>query len=80
MATTLLKKLQKQSAREVRRELARAHLIIAMLSIALIALLSFGSVQAISFDARLSAICVILLSLVTVASLCISFTLYKCKK
>ena len=80
MSKMLFKKFQKQSAKEVRRELARAHLIIALLSIALITLLTIGTVQAISFDATLSAICVVLLSIVTLVSLCISFTLYTCKK
>lgn len=76
----LFKKFTKQSAADFRRELARAHLIIALLSIAIIVLLSLGSMQPVSFNETMSAICVILLSLVALISLCMTFTLYKTKK
>ncbi len=72
----LAKRLKKKNLAQMRIELAHAHLIVALLSIALIALLSLGSTQPVSFDATMSAICVILLSIVTIVSVCISVTLY----
>jgi hypothetical protein len=74
------KKFSKQNARDIRRELARSHLIIALLSIAIIILLSIGAMQPITFDAILSAVCVVLLSIVAFISLCMAFTLFTCKK
>ena len=73
---SLAKRFKKKKMEHMRMELAHAHLIIALLSIALIALLSLGSTQPVSFDATMSAICVVLLSIVTIVSLCISITLY----
>jgi len=75
----LFKRFNKKNNNELRQELAHAHLIIALLSIAIIALLSLGSTQPVSFDATLSAICVVLLSVVTIISLCMSITLYRKK-
>jgi len=74
---TLLKKFKKKNANELRTELAHAHLIIALLSIAIIALLALGSTQPVSFDALLSAVTIVLLCLVTIFSLCMSITLYR---
>jgi hypothetical protein len=76
----LFKKFNKKSTAEIRKELARAHLIIALLSMALIVLLSLGAIQPVTFDATLSAICVILLSLIAFISTCVSFTLFSNKK
>jgi hypothetical protein len=76
----MFKKFTKQNAADFRRELARAHIIIALLSIALITLLSLGTVQPVSFDQSLSAVCVVLLSIVALVSLCMSYTLFKTKK
>jgi hypothetical protein len=76
----MFKKFTKQTSADIRKELARAHIIIAMLSIAIIVLLSLGAVQPVSFDQSLSAICVVLLSLVTFVSACMSYTLLKTKK
>ncbi|HUC96610.1 MAG TPA: hypothetical protein VMR16_03020 [Candidatus Saccharimonadales bacterium] len=75
----LAKRFKKKNSVQMRMELAHAHLIIALLSIAIIALLSLGSVQPVTFDQTLSAICVALLSIVTIVSLCISITLYRKK-
>ena len=75
----LFKRFNKKNNNELRRELAHTHLIVALLSIAIIALLSLGSTQPVSFDATLSAICVVLLSIVTIISLCMSITLYRKK-
>lgn len=74
---SLLKRFKKKKMEQMRMELAHAHLIIALLSIALIALLSLGSTQPVAFDATMSAICVVLLSVITIVSLCISITLYR---
>lgn len=76
---TLQKRFNKKNSKELKQELAHAHLIIALLSIAIIALLSLGSTQPVSFDATLSAICVVLLSVVTIVSLSIAMTLYQKK-
>lgn len=76
---TLLKRFNKKNNKELRQELAHAHLTIALLSLGVIALLSLGSTQPITFDPTLSAICVILLSLVSIISLCMAVTLYKKK-
>lgn len=63
-----------------RHELARAHIIIALLSVAIIMLVSLGAAKSFAFDATLSAICIILLCFVMLISLCISLTLLVCKK
>jgi len=76
---SLSKRFRSKKMEAMRMELAHAHLIIALLSIAIIALLSLGSTQPVAFDATLSAICVVLLSIVTIVSLCISITLYRKK-
>jgi hypothetical protein len=76
---SLAKRFKKKKMEQMRLELAHAHLIVALLSIAVIALLSLGSTQPVAFDATLSAVCVVLLSIVTIVSLCISITLYRKK-
>ncbi|MCX6728741.1 MAG: hypothetical protein NTV39_03165 [Candidatus Saccharibacteria bacterium] len=76
---SLLKRFKKKKVEQLRIELAHAHLIVALLSIAIIALLSLGSTQPVAFDGTLSAICVALLSVVTIVSLSISITLYQKK-
>jgi len=73
----IFKKFKKKNTPELRTELAHAHLIIALLSIAIIALLALGSTQPVTFDGLLSAITIILLCLVTIFSLCVSITLYR---
>jgi len=75
----LFKKIAKKNIKEVRAELARAHLIIAMLSIAVIALLALGATQPVTFDPTLSAICVVLLSIVAIVSLSTALNLFRKK-
>ena len=75
----LFKKYTGKNLVEIRRELARAHLIIALLSLVAIVLLTLGSTQPVMFDGTLSAICVILLSAVAFISLCMSVTLFRKK-
>jgi hypothetical protein len=75
----ILKRYKKKNLNEMRIELAHAHLIIALLSMTIVSLLSLSASQPIAFDGTLSAICVVLLSIVTIVSLCISITLYQKK-
>jgi len=75
-----VKKLLK-TGNEYHNELVRAHLIIAFLSLGIIMLLSLGANHPITFDGVLSAICVILLGIVTVLSLYMALSLsFKKKK
>lgn len=76
----LFKHSGKRNIHDFRRELARAHMIIALLSFAIIVLLTVGAIQPVSYDPMLSAICVVLLSIVTIISLCMSISLFKSKK
>ena len=76
----LFKKFSKQNSKDIRYELVRAHIIIALLSIAIIVLLSLGATQLVTFNAVLSGICIILLVIVAFLSLCMSLTLFACKK
>lgn len=71
----LLKKLSKQKLADVRQELSRAHLIIALLSLIIIGLLMQGSTVAIILDLKLSIICALLLTLVALTSFTMSFAL-----
>ncbi len=75
----LFKKLSKKNLNEVRVELARAHLIVALLALVVITLVTMGATQPIAFDQTLSAICVVLLSVVAIISLSTSITIYRKK-
>jgi hypothetical protein len=77
---TFLKKLSKQKIGEVRQELARAHLIIALLAIVVIVLLIQGTIAPIGLEPILSTISSILLSVVALVSLSITFALTFIKK
>lgn len=74
-----LKKFMKKNSNDFRKELSRAHLIISLLSICVIVLLTLGAVKPVMFDQPMSAICVVLLSIVAFISLCMSYTLSKKK-
>lgn len=76
----LLKKLTQKKIYEVRQELARAHLIIALLSVAVIILLVEGTVTPIAFNAHLSSVGIVLMSFVGLTSLVMSFVLTAIKK
>ena len=78
--SSFFKKFLKKNINDFRKELSRAHLIIALLSIAIIVLLSLGAVQPVTFDQPLSAVCVVLLSIVAFISLCMAYTLSSKKK
>lgn len=75
----LHKRISKKNTNELRLELAHAHMIIALLATAIVALLSLGVIQPISFDATLSAFSVALLVIVVIFSLSMSITLYQNK-
>lgn len=72
----LFKKMVQQKVTEVRQELARAHLIIALLSVAVIMLIVQGITQPVLLDLTLSTISIILLGVVTLTSLSMSFALF----
>lgn len=75
----ILSRFTNKNIKQMRNELARAHLIIALLSVSIISLLTMGVSQPISFDPMLSAVSVALLSIVTIISLCITISLYRKK-
>ncbi|MEI6850550.1 MAG: hypothetical protein WCK26_01120 [Candidatus Saccharibacteria bacterium] len=75
----LFKKVNKKNLQELRQELSRAHLIVALLSIAIISLLSLGATNPVSFDPTLSAVCAVLLIVVTIISLSMSINLSRKK-
>ena len=70
---------KKRSIKEYQTELMRTHSIVALLSVAIIALLSLGASETVTFDATLSAIGVILLIIVTILSACTALSLYRKK-
>lgn len=76
---SIFKSTKKRNIKEYQMELMRAHSIVALLSVAIIALLSLGATETVTFDATLSAICVILLIVVTILSACTAITLYRKK-
>lgn len=75
----IFKRITKKNLKEYKMELMRAHLMIAMLSIAVITLLSLGIKQSVTYDMTLSAVCVVLLIIVTILSLCTAVYLYRSK-
>jgi hypothetical protein len=75
----IFKKLAKKNVSELRHELGRAHLIVALLSVGVCALLTLGATTQVEFDPTLSAICVALLSFVTIISIGSSIALLRKK-
>ena len=75
----LFKKLNKKNINEMRKELARAHIIVVLLAGVVAALVSFGVTQPMTFEPTLSAICVALMLFVMVVSLSTSINLLKKK-
>lgn len=76
----LLKKLSNQGVTGVRKELARAHFIITLLSIIAIILLVLGVDERIVLDATLCGIAGGLLIIVALISFSVSLTLSNNKK
>lgn len=76
----LLKKLSQQKIGDAHKELARAHLIIALLSVSCIVLLLQGALAPVALDPGLSAVSAVMLGLVALTSLGISITLSVSRK
>ena len=72
----LFKRMSKQNANELRQELARAHLIITLLSLIAILLLALGTSLTVSFDVTLATIAGIFLGILAIISLFVSYLLY----
>lgn len=73
----LLRKIKKIPSKETRQEVARAHAMITMLALSLIALLLVGSYESLPFEPFLSYTASILLALVAVFSSVVAFRLRK---
>jgi len=76
----LFKKPSNQSINELRGELARAHIIISLISIIAIAVLMLGMDKQIIIDPKLSIICIGLLVIVLLNSISTSLALSIRKK
>lgn len=61
----------------IERELARAHIIISLLSLGVISLLALGATQPVTFEPSLSAISVVLLLIVIISSVNAAIMLFK---
>lgn len=75
-----IKNINKMNNQEMQKELSRAHMIIALLCLSIIVLLSIGVSEPVTFEPTLSAICVVLLSIVAFISLSMTYALSKKKK
>lgn len=76
----LFKKPSSQSINELRGELARAHIIISLISIIAIAVLILGMDKQIIIDPKLSIICIGLLVIILLNSISTSLALSSHKK
>ena len=76
----LLKKMSEQKIGDIRKELARAHLIVVLLSFSIIAFLIRGVTSPISIEPLMAIVSCILLSIVILISIATSFKLYFCNK
>lgn len=73
-----LKFAQKKPA-ELKRELGRSHLIVALLAIVIIILLLQGTIQPLTYDIVLAAITSLLLAIVVFISLSVAYVFLKNK-
>lgn len=69
-------KISKQTTKQLREELARAHLIITLLSLIAIVLLILGVNLTVSLDLGLATCAGVLLSITAVISTMISYSLF----
>lgn len=76
----LFKKYNAKKLGDLRKELSRAHLIIALLSLVICVLLIEGSTQPVLFDPLLATISIVLLLIVGITSLVISTVAWRTKK
>lgn len=74
------KKLSQKKPKELQRELGRAHLLVAILAVAIIALLLQGSMYQVSYDPVLTLITCVLLVIVILISSLVSFACFTKKK
>lgn len=80
MSKKLLKKFKDQKIGDVRRELARAHLIIAILSFVIIVLLIEAAYLVEELHTSLTALAIALLAILSLISLIISLTMSSLNK
>lgn len=73
-------KLSQKKPKEIQKELARAHLLVAMLALAIIVLLLQGSIYQVKYDLTLAIITCVLLVIVILISLLVSYTMFTKKK
>lgn len=73
-----LKFAQKKPA-ELKKELGRSHLIVALLAIVIIVLLLQGTIQPLTYDIGLTATTSVLLAIVVFISLSVSYVFLKKK-
>lgn len=76
----LLKRFQSQNIKQVRAELARAHVIIGLLGLGIVMLLAQSTLAPVAFDPWLAGVCVSLLLVVTILSFSVALTLRRIKK
>lgn len=76
----LFKKVPKQNMAELRGELSRAHMIIALLSLIAIVLLVLRSTVTSEFDPTLSNLASAFLAFLVLVSLGVSYALFKYKR
>ena len=77
---SFLKKLSDQKITNMRRELARAHLIVALLCVVIIFLVLQNAFQPVAVDLALAIITSVLLGIVSLTSITISLALFSKQK
>lgn len=80
MRKTLKYLAKHKDVSHIRAELARAHIMIALLALVIIGLLSLGNAQSLSFDPMLSGIAVGLLVIVAILSIGVTFAVTRKSK
>lgn len=73
-------KISQKKPKEIQRELGRAHLLVALLALAIIVLLLQGSLYQVTYDLTLATITCVLLVVVILISLLVSYTMFTKKK
>jgi len=76
----LFKKISKQNAADLRGELVRAHIVIALLSVIGIFLLGLGAATDVTFDYTLSVIAGVFLAMLATISAGMAYYLSNIKK
>jgi hypothetical protein len=73
-------KLSQKKPADVKRELGRSHLIVALLAIVIIVLLMQGTLVPMAYDLTLATVTSILLAIVVLISLSVSYAFLRTKK